>query len=106
MADDERDGGIGEHLFLRCRGIALCAAGLVENSLQKKQDKEHHERQRDHGDGFAARHQLRQHRQLGLTRADLMRDLIAKTTMLEIARKYEAMAELAGRRDAIRHVRD
>jgi len=35
-----------------------------------------------------------------------MRDLIAKTTMLEIARKYEAMAELAGRRDAIRHVRD
>jgi hypothetical protein len=39
-------------------------------------------------------------------RADLMRDLIAKTTMLEIARKYEAMAELAGRRDAIRHVRD
>jgi hypothetical protein len=33
-------------------------------------------------------------------RADLMRDLIAKTTMLEIARKYEAMAELAGRRDA------
>ena len=39
-------------------------------------------------------------------RADLMRDLIAKTTMLEIARKYEAMAELAGRRDAIRRVRD
>ena len=25
-------------------------------------------------------------------RADLMRDLIAETTMLEIARKYEAMA--------------
>ena len=28
-------------------------------------------------------------------RADLMRDLIAETTMLEIARKYEAMAARA-----------
>ena len=39
-------------------------------------------------------------------RADLMRDLIAKTTMLEIAQKCKVMAELAGRREAIRHVRD
>jgi hypothetical protein len=30
-------------------------------------------------------------------RADLTRDLIAKTTMLEIARKYEAMAELGSK---------
>jgi hypothetical protein len=36
-------------------------------------------------------------------RADLMRDLIAKTTMLEIARKYDAMADRAARREIIRH---
>ena len=32
-----------------------------------------------------------------------MRDPIAKATMLEIAQKYEAMAQLAGRREASRN---
>jgi hypothetical protein len=36
-------------------------------------------------------------------RASLMRDPIAKATMLEIAQKYEAMAELAGRREVSRN---
>jgi hypothetical protein len=36
-------------------------------------------------------------------RASLMRDPIAKATMLEIAQKYEAMAQLAGRREASRN---
>jgi hypothetical protein len=33
-------------------------------------------------------------------RADQMRDPIAKATMLEIARQYEAMAERAAKREA------
>jgi hypothetical protein len=34
------------------------------------------------------------------TKADQMRDATAKTIMLEIAQKYEAMAERAARREA------
>jgi len=36
-------------------------------------------------------------------RADLMRDPGAKATMLEIVQKYEAMADIAARRESIRH---
>jgi hypothetical protein len=38
--------------------------------------------------------------------ADLMRDAIAKGTMLEMAQKYEAMAEREARREVIRHLQD
>jgi|HubBroStandDraft_6_1064221.scaffolds.fasta_scaffold475462_1 hypothetical protein len=41
-----------------------------------------------------------------LARAELMQDPDAKATMLEIAKKYVAMAERASRREAIRHLPD